>query len=362
MQNKALPLHAGAPCYNLNAMKKDMMYRSTVPIREMSERYLEPDRFEESCRSCENYGCNPGCPPHDFDVPGFWRRYAYLDLYALSIPASSSWEEGERKLSDQLLTMESAVPGSLALLPGSSGSPRADGLRYSIQSLGGNVEKLCRERLGLSLQWAGSEALSGRLAVVGGLLRSTGGSTMRPIETKDLIIRASSEEDVCLFSEWEATDAVKAYFSIGEDQTARRVEQIFREDLQNEERKQYTIVSKCSGEPVGRIVLNDFQPGWKVEIFRIYIGDPEKRGRGFGRQAMEAILKKSFEEWGMERVYLDHYTGNPAGRLYLDLGFRYEGLLRKNCRKNGQLYDVHLMSMLRAEYEAAKAGYGEIIL
>ena len=45
-------------------------------------------------------------------------------------------------------------------------------------------------------------------------------------------------------------------------------------------------------------------------------------------------------------------TLNPqkAAHLYLNLGFQYEGVLRKNCRKNGVLYDVHLMSMLAEEY------------
>ena len=47
---------------------------------------------------------------------------------------------------------------------------------------------------------------------------------------------------------------------------------------------------------------------------------------------------------------MDHDTGNPAAQLYLNLGFQYEGVLRKNCRKNGVLYDVHLMSMLAEEY------------
>ena len=74
------------------------------------------------------------------------------------------------------------------------------------------------------------------------------------------------------------------------------------------------------------------------------------RGKGYGKQAMQAILHLCFEEWRMERVYLDHYTGNPAAGLYLSLGFQYEGILRNNCRKNGKLYDVHLMSILREEY------------
>jgi RimJ/RimL family protein N-acetyltransferase len=64
---------------------------------------------------------------------------------------------------------------------------------------------------------------------------------------------------------------------------------------------------------------------------------------------MEATMKLCFEDFGMKRVYLDHYTGNPAAHLYLNLGFQYEGVLRKNCRKNGVLYDVHLMSMLAEE-------------
>ena len=69
---------------------------------------------------------------------------------------------------------------------------------------------------------------------------------------------------------------------------------------------------------------------------------------------MEAIMDYAFNDLELERFYLDHYTGNPASELYLSLGFKYEGVLRKNCRKNGVLYDVHLMSILREEYEAMR--------
>jgi ribosomal-protein-alanine N-acetyltransferase len=52
----------------------------------------------------------------------------------------------------------------------------------------------------------------------------------------------------------------------------------------------------------------------------------------------------------MERVTLDHYTGNLAGNLYLKLGFKYEGIMRHAAKKDGKYYDLHLMSMLREEY------------
>jgi predicted metal-binding protein len=155
-------------------MRKSMLHTATVPIQEMILHYLEPERFEESCRSCENYGINPACPPHDFDVPEFWKHFAYLDLYALSIPAGDSWEDADQQLTERLFSMERTVPGSLCLSSGSGGGLREEGMRYSIQSLGGNVEKLCRELLGISLQWAAEGSAPDRLTVVGGLLRGTG--------------------------------------------------------------------------------------------------------------------------------------------------------------------------------------------
>ena len=103
---------------------------------------------------------------------------------------------------------------------------------------------------------------------------------------------------------------------------------------------------------IGRIVLADIEDGWKAEIWRVYIADTALRGKGLGKQAMEAIMGYCFDVLDLQRLYLDHYTGNPAANLYLSLGFIYEGVLRHNCRKNGVLYDVHLMSMLRSEYEA----------
>ena len=53
----------------------------------------------------------------------------------------------------------------------------------------------------------------------------------------------------------------------------------------------------------------------------------------------------------MERVTLDYYTGNKrASTLYESLGFKSEGIARNATRKDGRYYDLHLMSMLRAEF------------
>lgn len=173
---------------------------------------------------------------------------------------------------------------------------------------------------------------------------------MGPIVTKDLVIRNSSIEDIEYFYKWELIPEVTEYFSICDNQTYDTVVRTFVHDDDDSSKRQFTIVLKETDEPIGRVVLNDLVEGWKVEILRIYIGDPKLRGKGYGRQAMEALLDLAFRSWDVKRVYLDHYTGNPASHLYLSLGFKYEGVIRNSCRKNGQLYDVHLMSMLDDEY------------
>ena len=150
------------------------------------------------------------------------------------------------------------------------------------------------------------------------------------METADLWVRPSQEADLELFYQWERRPEVTQFFSIADGQSRAEVEAIYRRDAADPGRRQYTILLKPEGRPIGRIVLADRIEGWKVEIFRIYIADTALRGKGYGKQAMQAILKQCFEAWGMERVYLDHYTGNPAAELYRSLGFQYEGVLRRN--------------------------------
>lgn len=206
----------------------------------------------------------------------------------------------------------------------------------------------------------------------------------RPMTTDHLIIRQSCWDDLEDFYRWERMPEVTEFFSIRDGQTKEDVIRKYLADEDDPAARQFTIMLKGeddpagdggdapqAGEPdgnawqadghgqtvetaprnIGRIVLADIEPGWKAEIWRIYIGDTALRGKGYGKEAMLAMMEYCFGQLGLERLYLDHYTGNPAAYLYLSLGFQYEGVLRKNCRKNGVLYDVHLMSMLREEYE-----------
>ena len=189
----------------------------------------------------------------------------------------------------------------------------------------------------------------------------------KTIETEHLMIRPSRWEDLDTFYEWELLPEVTKFFSIRDNQSKEDVVRKYVADSDDPKARQFTICLKAGtpsaqgaqGAPntpesgdrmIGRIVLSDIEDEWKAEVWRIYIADTGLRGRGLGKEAMLAMMKYCFEELNLKRLYLDHYTGNPASFLYQSLGFKYEGVLRDNCRKNGRLYDVHLMSMLASEY------------
>ena len=105
------------------------------------------------------------------------------------------------------------------------------------------------------------------------------------IETKDLIIRDSVFEDCDTFYEWETWSEVTEFFSISCHQTKEDVYQKFFDDQSDEGAEQFTILKKSDGALIGRIVLGDLIPGWKGEIWRIYIADKTLRNKGLGGQA-----------------------------------------------------------------------------
>ena len=131
------------------------------------------------------------------------------------------------------------------------------------------------------------------------------------LTTEDLILRPSVFEDLNYFYEWEQQPAITEFFSIRDGQTLEEVTRKFIADSDDPSAMQLTICRK-GGTPIGRIVMADIIEGWKAELWRIYLADPALRGKGYGKQAMQAMMQYCFEELKLERLYLDHYTCNPA--------------------------------------------------
>ncbi len=110
------------------------------------------------------------------------------------------------------------------------------------------------------------------------------------------------------------------------------------------------LVFKCKNNHVivgYALIRLDF----KSEIFelrRIAISD---KGKGYGKEAMLALLKYAFKEKNMNRFWLDVYPDNIIGiKLYEGLGMHCDGVLRQNYKSERGYLDQIIYSMLKSEY------------
>lgn len=169
--------------------------------------------------------------------------------------------------------------------------------------------------------------------------------------SENIIIRKSTFDDCEIFTKWEQQDYIKEFLTINLKRTYEEVVREFILREQDKSNEQYTIILK-NKEPIGRIYLSKIsKESDSVDITRIYIGEKNCLGKGYGREAMELLLDYCFNDLKMERISLDHYTGNAAADLYLKLGFNYEGIMRKAAKRDNEFFDLHLMSILREEYK-----------
>lgn len=171
------------------------------------------------------------------------------------------------------------------------------------------------------------------------------------MESEKLVIRPSTFSDCKQFAKWETKYAVTEYFSINCDRDYEEVVLEFVERQADRTKLQFTICDK-EENLLGRIYISKIsEENDSLDITRIYIGDIENRGKGYGKEALKLMLGYCFINLHMERVTLDYFEGNKiASALYESLGFKHEGLARNACKKDGKYYDLHLMSILRSEY------------
>ena len=85
----------------------------------------------------------------------------------------------------------------------------------------------------------------------------------------------------------------------------------------------------------------------------IFITDPGLLGQGLGTDALNCLVDFGFGELRLERIWLQVFDYNErAQRSYEKAGFKTDATLRNARFHHGVHHDVHLMSILRADWLA----------
>lgn len=113
------------------------------------------------------------------------------------------------------------------------------------------------------------------------------------------------------------------------------------------------IVLKKGDRHIGNMGLRGFRWKDRAADFGIVIGEVECRGKGYGKEATELVLKYAFETLNLNRVQLGVFAHNPAGiKAYEAVGFVREGVQREHNFVEGRYADHVMYSMLAREYFA----------
>jgi RimJ/RimL family protein N-acetyltransferase len=104
---------------------------------------------------------------------------------------------------------------------------------------------------------------------------------------------------------------------------------------------------------VGYVVLYDIYWNLQTANVGIAIGNPADRGKGYGRDGMQLILRYAFNELNLHRVGLTVLERNHAARkVYESIGFVIEGILRDTDYRDGIRGNDIQMSILAHEWRA----------
>lgn len=78
-----------------------------------------------------------------------------------------------------------------------------------------------------------------------------------------------------------------------------------------------------------------------------YLGEEYWR-KGIMTQAVSLLCKKIFDETDILRIYAEPFAYNTGSRRVLEkAGFQFEGIMKNNAVKNGQVLDMALYALTR---------------
>lgn len=83
--------------------------------------------------------------------------------------------------------------------------------------------------------------------------------------------------------------------------------------------------------------------------FSLYIAPAEQK-KGYGRQALKLLFDHGFKNLGLNQIWGETFAGNPAIKLFAELGMKLDGMRRDFYWKDGRFLSAHLISILASEW------------
>jgi RimJ/RimL family protein N-acetyltransferase len=115
----------------------------------------------------------------------------------------------------------------------------------------------------------------------------------------------------------------------------------------------FAICLPGSRQAIGNVNLRDLDRENGSAEMAIVVTDKALQGQGYGTDALNCVVDFGFGELRLERIYLHVFDYNArAIRSYQKAGFQTDAVLRRARFHRGEYHDVHVMSILRGDWQA----------
>ena len=166
-------------------------------------------------------------------------------------------------------------------------------------------------------------------------------------------LRVLEKEDLPLFVEWVNKPEVFGEYNPLHQMSRTEAEKMLENPL---ELKAF-IIEKKDGSKIGFIAhFHVLHLGTGTKQLEIgYTLVPSERGKGYGTEATQLMVDYLFLSKDVMRIQAQTDQRNIASQKLLEkVGFKKEGMLRKNFFMRGEWTDDYIYSIIREEWKEPK--------
>lgn len=118
----------------------------------------------------------------------------------------------------------------------------------------------------------------------------------------------------------------------------------------NEEELLLVVYDETVQKLIGHVGLYKVDMIAKKAEYGILLADDNSRGKGYGTMCTKTLINYAFDVLKLHKVTAEVLIENKASEaMFKKCGFKTDGILRDDCYKNNQYYDVLTMSVFENE-------------
>ena len=170
------------------------------------------------------------------------------------------------------------------------------------------------------------------------------------IKGKKVLLRAIELSDADLLQQMMNDEEIESMmwgysFPVAHHQQVKWIENL------SAEKSVFRAMVVVEGKAIGTVILSDIDMKNGIAEIHIKLANSCERGKGYGTDAISALVAYAFNELRLNCIYCRVKEDNIASqKMFEKCGFIKEGCLRSRVYRNGKYYDFYEYSMLKSDF------------